>query len=132
VDLAALTRSEAVSAAFLERVARLADACSGDAEALLAALDRGEVKRFREDAREALAAWLHEHGYLDPRPASTPAGCVLAVERALHAASPGGVSGDAPTGVGTAAATVAARVAAWLEAGLPDGAGDRSDRSEPA
>jgi len=132
VDLAALTRSEAVSAAFLERVARLADACSGDAEALLAALERGEVKRFREDAREALAAWLHEHGYLDPRPASTPAGRVLAVERALHAASPGGVSGDAPTGVGTAAATVAARVAAWLEAGLPDGAGDRSDRSEPA
>jgi len=137
VGVAALTRSDVVSAAFLDRVARLADACSGDAEELLAALARGEIKRFREDAREALAGWLHEHGYLDPRPASTPAARVLAVEGALHAASRDG-GDDAPSRVGTPhigtsrVETEAAALATWLESGLPDGVANGSGEGESA
>ncbi|MDZ7706402.1 MAG: hypothetical protein U5J97_00655 [Trueperaceae bacterium] len=113
VDRAALAASDAVSAAFLDRVAEIADASSGDAEALLAALARGEVKRFRDDAREALAAWLREHGYLDPRPASTPAERVLAVEHALHEASREGRRDDRAAHSGASATTLAA----WLESG---------------
>jgi len=113
VDRAVLAASDTVSSAFLDRVAELADASSGDAETLLAALAQGEVKRFRDDAREALATWLHEHGHLDPRATSTPAERVLAVERALHEASRESRHHDAPAHAGASAATLAG----WLESG---------------
>lgn len=139
VDRGALTASGTVSAAFLDRVAEVAEGSSGDAGALLAALERGDVKRFREDAREALAAWLGEHGYLDPRAPSTPAERVLAVERALHATSPDEVRDEAPndapddardegperTGISAVA------LAGWLESGASAQVADPGDPGEP-
>jgi exonuclease SbcC len=68
VDRAALAASGAVSDAFLDRVAELAEELGGDARRLLEALEAGRAKRFHADKRESLAAWLEEQGYLDPRP----------------------------------------------------------------
>jgi len=85
VDRQALERSGAVSDTFIDRVAALADRCGGDAEALLAALAAGEVKRFLTDKREQLADWLSEHGYLDPQPPLEPAEITRRVAAALLA-----------------------------------------------
>lgn len=71
VDRQALEDSGAVSAKFLDKVAALNDRLGGDARALLDGLENGDVDRFRTDKREALHAWLTEHGYLDGRPALT-------------------------------------------------------------
>lgn len=67
VDRAVLADSRAVSDTFLDRVAELCEECGGDARGLVAALARGEVRRFRADALEKLRDYLEEHGYLDER-----------------------------------------------------------------
>jgi hypothetical protein len=71
VDRGALADSGAVSDRFLDEVSALAEGAGGDAEALLAGLERGEVKGFRKDKLDQLAAFLREEGYLDDRPALT-------------------------------------------------------------
>lgn len=67
VDRQVLMESGAVSAKFIDRVADLADQLAGDAKALLAALEQGEVKGFRGDKRRELAEYLRNGGYLDQR-----------------------------------------------------------------
>jgi hypothetical protein len=71
VDRGALADSGAVSDRFLDEVSALAEGAGGDAEALLAGLERGEVKGFRKDKLDQLAAFLREEGYLDDRPVLT-------------------------------------------------------------
>lgn len=66
VDRAVLEASGAVSDAFVERVTELADSIGGDARGLIAALDQGDVSRWRSASTEALREYLEEHGYLDP------------------------------------------------------------------
>jgi len=92
VDRSALVASGAVSDRFLPAVRDLAAAHEGDAVELLAALERSEVKRFRDDARAALETWLEENGYLDRRQRLSAAELRLragaALEERRRAASP--------------------------------------------
>jgi hypothetical protein len=104
VDVTVLAASGAVSDTFLERVAALAAELDGDGAALIAALEAKRVTNFRASARDELAAYLREHGYLDERPPSDPAACVLACEATL--------AGD-----GAAAAVAGATLARWLDEG---------------
>jgi exonuclease SbcC len=62
----ALERCGAVTDVFLERVWDLAVRLGGDAKALLAALEAGEVKRFHSRKIEELARFLEQERYLDP------------------------------------------------------------------
>ncbi|HUP25862.1 MAG TPA: hypothetical protein VNB06_23335, partial [Thermoanaerobaculia bacterium] len=62
----ALERCGAVTDVFLERVWELAVRLGGDAKALLAALEIGEVKRFHSRKIEELARFLELERYLDP------------------------------------------------------------------
>ena len=68
VDRGALAASGAVSERFLEEVGELAERCRGEAGALLAGLERGEVKGFRRDKIDQLAGYFREEGFLDERP----------------------------------------------------------------
>ncbi|HSL81631.1 MAG TPA: hypothetical protein VLF66_02575, partial [Thermoanaerobaculia bacterium] len=68
VDRGALAASGAVSERFLEEVSELAGRNRGDAAALLAGLEGGEVKGFRRDKLDRLTEYLREEGYLDERP----------------------------------------------------------------
>ena len=71
VDRAALAASGAVSDTFLDRLDELARNLRGDARRLIEALDRGEVRGFRSDKRDALADYLAGAGYLpDDEPLS--------------------------------------------------------------
>jgi len=64
VDRAALADSGAVSDVYLDRVDELAETLGRDARRLLDALERSEVRGFRNDKREALADYLAAGGYL--------------------------------------------------------------------
>jgi uncharacterized protein YhaN len=64
VDRAALADSGAVSDVYLDRVDELAEQVGRDARRLLDALERSEVRGFRNDKREALAEYLANNGYL--------------------------------------------------------------------
>jgi hypothetical protein len=64
VDRAALADSGAVSDNYLDRVDELAEGLGRDAQHLLDALERSEVRGFRTDKREALAEYLASNGYL--------------------------------------------------------------------
>ncbi len=64
VDRAALVDSGAVSDVYLDRVDELAEQLGRDARRLLDALQRSEVRGFRNDKRETLAEYLAANGYL--------------------------------------------------------------------
>jgi uncharacterized protein YhaN len=64
VDSAAIARSGAVSSAFAEPVEALRRRVNGDAAALLAALENGEVRRFRSDRIEELRSFFAEQGHI--------------------------------------------------------------------
>ncbi len=72
VDRAALAASGAVSDRYLDPLTEVAAEVGGDGSALLVRLKGpGKDARthgFRANKREALAAYLREQGYLDPRP----------------------------------------------------------------
>lgn len=67
VDRVILADSGAVTDRFLDEVSDLAERVEGDPAALLAGLERGEVKGFRSDKTEQLAGYLRDEGYLDDR-----------------------------------------------------------------
>jgi len=64
VDRAALLDSGCVSSNFIDEIVSLAEANSGDAQAIIDALERGEVSRWRKKATEALESYFEENGYL--------------------------------------------------------------------
>ena len=68
VDRQVILDSGAVTANFIDRVAALAESLGGDAARLVAALEAGQVPRFRTDATTGLRAYLVENGYIDERP----------------------------------------------------------------
>lgn len=80
-----LEASNAVSETFIDEVAALNDASRGDAVALLAALKRGDVKRFQTQKRAELAAYLEGEGFLDAR---TPLSDAQRWTRVLGAVAP--------------------------------------------
>lgn len=82
VDRAFLEAADGVTDTFLDRVAALAAACDGDAAALLAGLEAGEVKGFRTAAIELLREELEASGHLDP---AEPLDAAALRERALAA-----------------------------------------------
>lgn len=65
VDRQILVHSGAVSEKYLDRVSDLASKTSGDAKAIIAALESGQVRGFRADKRKALREYLVNQGYLD-------------------------------------------------------------------
>ena len=72
VDREVLMRSGCVTSTFIESVVELAGTLNNDAQALIAALERGEVKGFRVNKRRELSEYLRSEGYLDEREALTP------------------------------------------------------------
>ncbi|HEX6939170.1 MAG TPA: hypothetical protein VF158_07130 [Longimicrobiales bacterium] len=64
VDRYALVASGAVSDRFLDAMLSLCEACGGDAQMLMQALDEGRLARFHARKREALRDYLERHGYL--------------------------------------------------------------------
>jgi len=66
VDRAVLDASGAVSSAFIDDVTALCGDCDGDAEALVACLQNGDVQRFQSRQVERLETFLLEEGYLTP------------------------------------------------------------------
>jgi hypothetical protein len=66
VDRDVLDASGAVSSAFIDDVTVLCGDCDGDAEALLACLQRGDVQRFQTRQVERLETFLLDEGYLTP------------------------------------------------------------------
>jgi energy-coupling factor transporter ATP-binding protein EcfA2 len=67
VDRSVLLESEAITDVFLDRVADLCERFDGEARRIIRALERGEVPRFRNEAREQLRAYLERVGCLDDR-----------------------------------------------------------------
>lgn len=67
VDADALAASGAITETFMPRVSELAAELHGHPEALLAALQDGQVSRFRKDSMENLEDWLSAQGYLASR-----------------------------------------------------------------
>ena len=65
VDRGVLEQCSAISVTFIDRVAELAAQVRGDAEALVRALQAGEVDRFRARKLHELEQWLAEEGYVD-------------------------------------------------------------------
>lgn len=65
VDRRTLERSGAVSETFIDEVDELCLEVDGDAQKLLEALERGEVRRFRSAKIDELREFLEERGYLD-------------------------------------------------------------------
>ncbi|WP_412062458.1 hypothetical protein [Rubrivirga sp. IMCC45206] len=66
VDRDVLERSGAVTDVFIDEITALCGDCGGDAQALLACLDRGDVGRFQERQTERLASFLGAEGYVSP------------------------------------------------------------------
>lgn len=83
---AALEACPAVTATFVDALAAVCTAAGGDAAAVLEAIDRGEIKRFRARARQELEAWLLAEGYLDERERLTVRELEHRVLAELHAA----------------------------------------------
>lgn len=67
VDRDVLIASGAISDAFLDRVAALAEEHAGDARGIIDALAAGRVPRFRREAIRQLREYFEDHGYLDSR-----------------------------------------------------------------
>jgi DNA repair protein SbcC/Rad50 len=64
VDRAVLEDSGAISDTFMDRVADLCDELDGCGEALVEALEGGDLPRFRAASAEELRDYLLEHGYI--------------------------------------------------------------------
>jgi hypothetical protein len=73
VDREVLEASEAVSGAFIDRVAALAQELDGDGRRLVERLKGGGIDRFRSRSAEALEQWLSENGYVDATEPLDPA-----------------------------------------------------------
>ena len=71
VDRRVLVDSDAVSSTYIDRVSDLAAELSGNAAALIEALEAGQVRGFRTEKRNDLRDYLLEQGCLDERPVST-------------------------------------------------------------
>ncbi len=69
VDRSVLEDADGVTSTMLDRVAKKARECGGDARRLLDALENGEVPGFRADKRRQLQSYLGSGGYL---PATEP------------------------------------------------------------
>ena len=106
VDRNVLERSGAVSDKFLEPVAALAQTLNGDAQALIEALRRGDVARFRRDKADRLAEWLEANGYIDSEPRLSAEG------RQQAALRQAGAQGADPAEVGW---VIASLEAAWTQ-----------------
>lgn len=65
VDRNVLEASGAVSKTFIDSVTEAAAGVGGDAQALIDALENGEVARFQRNKIAELADWFAEHGHLD-------------------------------------------------------------------
>ncbi len=65
VDRRALEESGAVSSKFIDEVTELCEREDRRGEALVDALEAGEVKHFRADKTRELETYLEEHGYID-------------------------------------------------------------------
>jgi uncharacterized protein YhaN len=74
VTRAVLEDSGAVSSTFIDRVSEVCDELDGEAQALLDALERGDVSRFQTSQREKLEDYLRDHGYLDSADPLSPEG----------------------------------------------------------
>ncbi|MEX1016159.1 MAG: hypothetical protein WDZ31_05375 [Phycisphaeraceae bacterium] len=89
VDRAVLQDAGCVSETFIDEVTALAKSLQGDAAALLAALEAGEVKRWRKQNTEQLRDYFLDHGYLSEEPPLEPdalrARATGAVSEALRA-----------------------------------------------
>lgn len=108
VDRGILEDSEAVGAAFVDRIAEQADGVGGDPEALIAALRGGAVDRFGKTRTDRLEQWLRTHGYID---AATPLGPQERERRTVwEAAAAGGEPSDLRA------------LVLWLETGANTGA----------
>jgi uncharacterized protein YhaN len=95
VDRAAILSSGVITDTFLKPVSELAASLDGDPLALLAALEAGQVRSFRTNAREALERYFEEQGFIDR---DTPVQFEEALTRVIAIAS-----GDLRTGNVTAA-----------------------------
>ena len=113
VDREALEASGAVSERFLPDVSALAERLTGDARALLHALDEGAVPRFRARRHRQLEDWLAGRGHLpDTGPLDRPAlGRRVAATLSAYGASPDTVLDEA------------ARLVRAMAAGLPNQGG---------
>jgi len=65
VDRTVLEESGAVSAAFTDRITELATSCHGDASSIVAALEDGQISRWRSNNTDQLRTFLEDHGFLD-------------------------------------------------------------------
>jgi len=106
VDRAVLEQSGAVSERFIDEVTKLARAVKGDARALIAALESGQVARFHTNKREELRDALEASGHLDP---ATPLAPEALRARALAGLAPG------TAGAGGLDLAGAQRLVDWLE-----------------
>lgn len=68
VNREVLEASGAVSDTFIDRVSELANELAGDPEALIEALNDGEVNRFQSNKIDELEAYLQDTGYIETRP----------------------------------------------------------------
>ncbi|HUG15801.1 MAG TPA: hypothetical protein VMM78_12395 [Thermomicrobiales bacterium] len=64
VDRAVIIECGVITPVFIDRVAALARRVDGNAQSLIAALDRGEISHFRGAMRNDLQRFLEEGGYL--------------------------------------------------------------------
>ncbi len=103
VDRGVLETSEAVGAAFIDRIAEQSHAVGGDPEALIAALRAGAVDRFGKTRTDRLEQWLHSHGYID---GAEPPNAEERERRTLWSAGSGGDPADLRA------------LLHWLEAGM--------------
>jgi len=85
VDRQALIASDCVSRRFLAEVLALCRRTGGDGATLVAGLQAGEVKGFRQEKARSVARYLTEHGYIDRR---TPLADESLQERVHQAVAP--------------------------------------------
>lgn len=64
VDRSVLSDSGSVSDAFIDKVSGLAHSLGGDAQALIEALEEGDVSRWRSTNTESLTEYLESNGFL--------------------------------------------------------------------
>ena len=72
VDRGVLEQADGITDTTIDRVSEKAKETDHDAQALIRALEAGEVKGFRDEQRKRLAEYLLTHGYLPDREPLTP------------------------------------------------------------
>ncbi len=90
VDRAVLIDSGAITGVFLDRATDLAESLSGNAAALMKAIEVGRLPRFHSTYLRRLQTYFEEHGYIDSTP---PLNLNAARGRVYAAASPAVASG---------------------------------------